>query len=411
MPSFGRNYVSLMKNRPLVLVSWAQLIRIFGRSQTWIFLPVYLFNYRGVQYDVIGLLFTLTALFSIPVSVYGGNLCDKLGRRKVALMTMPFGILIFFMVFLSAYLNLPTIIFFIALISSEPLFSIQWIVDNAIITDSVSEVQRTDAFSVTRIAGNLGFSIGPAVGGFLSDFSLSYVFLSTFLMSFVELVIYVMITETNKNMVKERSSISFPKSDKKFLAIALLMASIWFVAGQWGTTLTLFWTSFDKIPYATIGILYSLNGVFVVLLQLPTNRLMISIPDHVRMFIGGMIYAISFFALSLFSGFAFLVIDVFFLTLGENTISPVTSSVVSKIAPDDKRGQYFGAFYLVSGFVTPMAPLMGTSLMQYFSYSPIIFWGIIAVIGTTISLFMLLIGGRIISQRTSSPGGVQILDR
>ena len=411
MPSFGRNYVSLMKNRPLVLVSWAQLIRIFGRSQTWIFLPVYLFNYRGVQYDVIGLLFTLTALFSIPVSVYGGNLCDKLGRRKVALMTMPFGILIFFMVFLSAYLNLPTIIFFIALISSEPLFSIQWIVDNAIITDSVSEVQRTDAFSVTRIAGNLGFSIGPAVGGFLSDFSLSYVFLSTFLMSFVELVIYVMITETNKNMVKERSSISFPKSDKKFLAIALLMASIWFVAGQWGTTLTLFWTSFDKIPYATIGILYSLNGVFVVLLQLPTNRLMISIPDHVRMFIGGMIYAVSFFALSLFSGFAFLVIDVFFLTLGENTISPVTSSVVSKIAPDDKRGQYFGAFYLVSGFVTPMAPLMGTSLMQYFSYSPIIFWGIIAVIGTTISLFMLLIGGRIISQRTSSPGGVQILDR
>ena len=86
MPSFGRNYVSLMKNRPLVLVSWAQLIRIFGRSQTWIFLPVYLFNYRGVQYDVIGLLFTLTALFSIPVSVYGGNLCDKLGRRKVAQM-------------------------------------------------------------------------------------------------------------------------------------------------------------------------------------------------------------------------------------------------------------------------------------------------------------------------------------
>ena len=411
MPSFGRNYVSLMKNRPLVLVSWAQLIRIFGRSQTWIFLPVYLFNYRGVQYDVIGLLFTLTALFSIPVSVYGGNLCDKLGRRKVALMTMPFGILIFFMVFLSAYLNLPTIIFFIALISSEPLFSIQWIVDNAIITDSVSEVQRTDAFSITRIAGNLGFSIGPAVGGFLSDFSLSYVFLSTLLMSFVELVIYIMITETNKNMAKERSSIAFPRSDKKFLAIALLMASIWFVAGQWGTTLTLFWTSFDRIPNVTIGILYSLNGLFVVLLQLPTNRMMINIPDHVRMFIGGMIYAVSFFALSLFSGFAFLVIDVFFLTLGENTISPVTSSVVSKIAPDDRRGQYFGAFYLVSGFVTPMAPLMGTSLMQYFSYSPIIFWGIIAAIGTTISFFMLLIGGRIISQRTSTPGGVQILDK
>ncbi len=406
MSTFTGNYVSLMKNRPVILVSAAQLIRIFGRSQTWIFLPVYLYEFRGVQYYVIGLLFTVTALLSIPVSIYGGNLCDRLGRRKVALISMPFGILVFFVLFLTAYLNLPTILLFIALMSSEPLFSIQWIVDNAIISDTVPEVQRTDAFSITRIAGNLGFSLGPAVGGFLSELNMSYVFLSTLIMSVVELSIYFMLKETNKHMATGRSAVSFPKSDKKFIALAFLMASIWFVAGQWGTTLTLFWSSFDHVSNYTIGILYSLNGIFVVLLQLPVNRLMINLRDHVRMFIGGMIYVLSFFALTFFSGFIFLVIDVFFLTMGENTISPVTNSVISKLAPEDRRGEYFGGFYLISGFVMPLAPLMGTSLMQYFSYSPLIFWGIIAVIGTTISVFMLKVGGRIISTREAGTGGV-----
>lgn len=401
----GGNYNSLLRNRAVLSVAGAQLIRIFGRSQAWIFLPIFLHDYRGVEFFVIGILFTLTALLSIPVSLYGGNLCDRLGRRKVSLIFMPLGIAIFALLFIAVYFSLSTILLFIVLILSEPIFSIQWIVDNAIISDTVPEAMRTDAFSVTRIAGNLGFSIGPAIGGILSEFNISYVFLSTVVSGFIELLIYARLKETNKHLSTKRQSFSFPTKDSKFILLSILLASIWFVAGQWGTTLTLFWTSIDHVSQANIGFLYSLNGLFVVLLQLPTNRLFQGIRDHVRIFIGSMTYVISFFALALFSGILFLIIDVFFLTLGENTISPVTNTVISKISPEDRRGEYFGAFYLISGFMVPMAPLMGTYLMQNFSYSPVIFWGIIAIIGTFISFVMLKFGSVLIESKAEEIKG------
>lgn len=405
MHYIGGNYNSLLRNRYVISVAGAQLIRIFGRSQAWIFLPIFLHDYRGVQFFIIGFLFTLTALISIPVSLYGGNLCDRLGRRKVSLIFMPVGIGIFAILFLAVYLSLSTIILYVVLILSEPIFSIQWIVDNAIISDTVPEAMRTDAFSITRIAGNLGFSIGPAVGGILSEFNISYVFLSTVVSGFIELFIYARLRETNRHLSVGKQSFSFPAGDRKFIFLSFLLASIWFVAGQWGTTLTLFWTSIDHVSQANIGFLYSVNGLFVVLLQLPTNRLFTGIKDHVRIFIGSMTYVISFFALALFSGIIFLVIDVFFLTFGENTISPVTNTVISKISPEDRRGEYFGAFYLISGFMVPMAPLMGTYLMQNFAYSPVIFWGIIAIIGTLISLFMLRFGADLIESKASEIRG------
>ncbi len=405
MHYIGGNYNSLLRNRYVISVAGAQLIRIFGRSQAWIFLPIFLHDYRGVQFFIIGFLFTLTALISIPVSLYGGNLCDRLGRRKVSLIFMPVGIGIFAILFLAVYFSLSTIILYVVLILSEPIFSIQWIVDNAIISDTVPEAMRTDAFSITRIAGNLGFSIGPAVGGILSEFNISYVFLSTVVSGFIELFIYARLRETNRHLSVGKQSFSFPAGDRKFIFLSLLLASIWFVAGQWGTTLTLFWTSIDHVSQANIGFLYSVNGLFVVLLQLPTNRLFTGIKDHVRIFIGSMTYVISFFALALFSGIIFLVIDVFFLTFGENTISPVTNTVISKISPEDRRGEYFGAFYLISGFMVPMAPLMGTYLMQNFAYSPVIFWGIIAIIGTLISLFMLRFGADLIESKASEIRG------
>ncbi|MCL4315142.1 MAG: MFS transporter, partial [Candidatus Thermoplasmatota archaeon] len=82
-----------------------------------------------------------------------------------------------------------------------------------------------------------------------------------------------------------------------------------------------------------------------------------------------------------------------------------TNTVISKISPEDRRGEYFGAFYLISGFMVPMAPLMGTYLMQNFAYSPVIFWGIIAIIGTLISLFMLRFGADLIESKASEIRG------
>ena len=67
--------------------------------------------------------------------------------------------------------------------------------DNVIVSQYSSSSQRTAAFSVVRIFQNAGFSLGPAIGGFVALLSYSYVFLITAVSSIIELIIYILYLE------------------------------------------------------------------------------------------------------------------------------------------------------------------------------------------------------------------------
>ena len=391
---------ALLSNRHVSAISMAQLIRILGRSQSWIFIPVYLSVIRHVPYIQIGLLFFGTALLSLPFSIYGGNLIDRLGRRMAAVWLPPIIMaLLLFMAF-SIYFHSSLYFIYSAFLLVEPFTSIQGILDNVVITDTTDEKQRTDAFSMVRIAGNLGFSVGPALGGFLSQISYFYVFLFPAVLTAGEWLLYIRyVSETKTDFSVRTGNFEFPWRDTKFVILSLLVASMWFVAGQWGTTLTLFWTNIDRVPNYMIGILYSVNGLAVVFLQMPVNWVLARMRDFNRIALGGAIYSVGFFVLAFFSGFPFLIADVVFLTIGENVMSPVTYSLIGKISPAEKRGQYFGAFQLLLGLIAPMAPVLGTGLLSRFSSDPLLVWLPILVIGISMSFLVSRVGMIMRSER------------
>ena len=385
--------LGLLRNRYVGTISLVQLIRILGRSQAWIFIPLYLANIRGVPYIIVGLLFFITAMITLPFSIYGGNFIDRIGRRMAAIWLPPILIVLFMVITAVIYFRLPDFILFAAFLLVEPFTTIQGILDNVIITDTTSESERTDAFSITRIGGNVGFSIGPALGGILSLFNYSYVFLVPGILTILEWFLYLRyIPETKQPGVKSGRKLQFPSSDRPFLILCILIASVWFVAGQWGTTLTLFWSRVDNISNTTIGLLYAVNGMAVVFLQIPTNRLFSRVKDYKRIAVGGLVYAFSFFALAFSSNILFLLVDVIFITIGENILSPVAYSIIGKMAPPEKRGQYYGAFQLIIGLVMPIAPVIGTILLTSFSGNPLMMWGPLMILGVVISAIMMKFG-------------------
>ena len=172
----GKNYRELLSNRAVSVISLTQLVRTLGRSAAWIFIPIYLSLIRDIPYFEIGLLFFGTAMVSLPASIYGGNLIDRIGRRKVGILVPPLLLLSYSLMAYSAFTHSSLYLLIISFIAIEPLVTIQGIVDNVLITDLVSETKRNDAFSILRIAANLGFSVGPAIGGFLAYFNYGYVF-------------------------------------------------------------------------------------------------------------------------------------------------------------------------------------------------------------------------------------------
>ena len=82
--------------------------------------------------------------------------------------------------------------------------------------------------------------------------------------------------------------------------------------------------------------------------------------------------------------------------MGENVISPVIYSIIGKMSPPDKRGQYFGAAQLVIGLVQPIAPLVGTVMLTYFYSDPVLMWGPLALLGIVLSYIVYLYAGRIL---------------
>lgn len=401
--------LNMLSNPYVSAISLAELIRILGRSQAWIFIPLYLATVRHLPYITVGLLFFLTAIVSLPFSIYGGNLIDRMGRRKAAMALPPIIMSLLLVITVAVFLDLPNIILFISFVLVEPFTNIQGILDNVILTDTTSESDRTTAFSVVRIAANIGFAIGPALGGVLSNISYGLVFLFPALASLAELYLYARyVKETDYLKPEKAEKMRMPISDRQFIVMSILIASVWFVAGQWGATLTLFWNQVDNVTNTMVGVLYAVNGVVVVFLQIPTNWALAKMKDYQRIALGGLVYSFSFFALAFFSGYLFLIIDVIFITMAENILSPIAFSIVGKMAPPDKRGQYYGAFQLILGLIMPVAPVLGTSLLTRYADYPLLMWGPLMALGVVLSTFVLGFGRKTFAMDRRKPEAVKI---
>lgn len=402
--SFKRGMLPL-SNLYVRVISLTQLIRTLGRSVVWIFVPIYLSEIGHIPFVDIGLIFFGTAMISLPFSLYGGNLIDRIGRRFAAIITPPLMAILLLTEGMVAEFHLSVFILIASFLFFEPIASIQGIVDNVVITEETEEADRNNSFSIVRIAANIGFSFGPAIGGFLSYVNFSLVFFIPMAITMVEWVIFARYIRNRKGMVSSGAGrMEFPRHDRIFIIISVIIASSFFVAGQWGTTLTLFWSSIDHITNREIGILYTINGLVVVLFQVPVNILFAKVKDHFRIAAGVMIYASAFFALIFSSNFIFLISDVVAITMAENIISPVIYTIIGKIAPKGKMGQYFGAFQLVVGFIQPLAPVMGTYLLGRFSHNTLYIWTPVLVLGIVVTTLTLKYGA--MAERKRMPGKV-----
>ncbi len=374
-------------NRVVQTISIAELLRLMGRSGVWVFIPLYLLSTKDVSYIEIGLLFLLSAVASLPVSIFGGNLIDRIGRRRVALALPPMLVIIFFVMFVGIHYSLSVLFTYLSFILFAPVAVMQSIVDQVIITDTTKESDRIDAFSMTRIGANVGFSLGPAISGFAVSYNYAILPLVPLISEIAGFFLYLRYINYNEApAAAERNLFAFPRNDGRFLVIATLISLALFSMGPWAFILPQFFSRVYLIPYSIIGLLFATNGLAVVFLQLPVNRLFRKMDDMTRISIGLVLYAATFAVFGLTRNTPLLFLDVIILTIGENTVSPPTNSIIGKIAPEDRKGEYYGGFSLLSNFLYPFSPIVYEFFLAVFIRSPLILWGIVGTICLVLAL-------------------------
>ncbi|MGH2676422.1 MAG: MFS transporter, partial [Actinomycetota bacterium] len=159
-----------------------------------------------------------------------------------------------------------------------------------------------------------------------------------------------------------------------FLGASVLAAFVYF---QLAIGLPLH-VSDSGLSTAVYGFLISLNGIIIVLIELPLVRFVRRFPAPKAIAAGMSLTAVGFGLTAVSHDLVPLVLTVVIWTFGEMMAAPTSSAYVAAVAPTRLRGRYQGAFGLTFAVAAILGPVVGTGL---YAWSPTSLWVTCAVAG------------------------------
>lgn len=321
----------------------------------------------------------------------GGYLADRIGRKATMLLACTGSAIS--MLMLSQAHDVPVLI--CATFLNGLLSAIYGPASGALIADLIPAHLRVRAFSCQRFAINLGFAAGMATAGFMAGRSFFALFIVDAATTMILGLLVLVGVKRRPRVAKEHSgwgiALRQMKTNVPFqfaVAASFLIAVIFW---QMSTTYALQATKAAKLDERTYGLLMALNGVMIVLLELPLTSYTRRYSPVLTMAAGYAIVGIGMGMNAIGASLPVLVISMLVFTVGEMIALPVNSSYMASLAPDEMRGRYQGAISITWSAATMIGPLVGISLYQT---SPTLLW-LATLVLALIAAGLTLAGGRV----------------
>ncbi|WP_075617348.1 MDR family MFS transporter [Paenisporosarcina indica] len=357
----------------------------------WMFFP-FLAIYFAEEFGktTAGLLLILSQVFSVAANLVGGYCADQFGRRTMMVLSS-FGQGGAF--FLFALANSPLLdspgLGFIAFTIASVFGSLYWPASQAMVADVVPEEHRSDVFAVFYTSVNIAVVVGPILGGI---FFFSYRFglmVASGLVCILLAWILIKFTKETLPINPEQLANDVPKGfmyaiqtqvkdygvilkDKLFLLfiIAGILSAQTFMQldlllpvyvkevignqslGTW------FGNEVKLTGELAFSLLISENGLLVAILTVAVTRFVSSFSEKNVFFVSSILYTIAMVIFSIFDLFWIFVLAMAIFTFGELMIVGLQQSFISKLAPENMRGQYFAAAslrYTIGRMIAPLS--------------------------------------------------------
>jgi MFS family permease len=394
------------------LLTGLDILLNIGWSSASPFLALYLHNVRGLSMSAVGAIFLAGGVCTGATNLVGGAFSDRFGRRRLLLVTASASALVSMAMAVLIGAAAPVWLIILVYMLSRSINGTVGPTIAALVADFSSKSRLAESYAVVRVGGNVGFAIGPALGGFLIGY-LSYGWLfsiSAAASLAVACLVYLFLRGAPAGVsarVNLRSTLAVAR-DRQFVIFALICILLVLSIGHLGSTLSVF--TVDRLGFsnAQYGLLLTTNGIIVVLLQYPVTRIVSRLAKSTGLVLGSLLYVAGYGSLGWIEGFNLALLSIFLITAGEVTLSPISSTVVAECAPPDKRGRYMGFFTLSQTVGQSLSPLFGGVLLDAFPSDPRFVWGIIASVGLVAALGFHL-WGRLKYQNNAS-GDVGSLD-
>ncbi|MGB1042632.1 MAG: MDR family MFS transporter [Tenacibaculum sp.] len=350
MKKLYSNYINTFKGLSIE-VWWLSLITLINRAGTMVipFLSLYLTKSLNFTLKDVGWIMTCFGLGSVIGSWLGGKLTDKIGYYKVMKTSLFLtGVLFIALQYVTTFTGFCIGIFLVMLVADtfRPAMFV------ALSAYSKPE-NKTRSVTLIRLAINLGFSAGPAVGGLIIT-SLGYnglfwvdgvtCILATFLL--------IKVLNPKKSKVVDEVKVENPVSvfsDKAFWVFFVAMFIFGFVFLQYFSTIPLYYKDAHHLSELEIGLIMGMNGFVIFALEMPLIKWLedSNYSKERLMFVGLLLTGISFLVLNLTGWVGVLIVGMLFMTIGEMIAFPFSNAFVMERAKRGNQGEYM-AYYSIA---------------------------------------------------------------
>lgn len=370
-------------NSNLWILSLGWLVSAIGFAASLPFIAIYFNDEFGFSMTDIGLFFGVMAVVRALFQAIGGEVSDRMERRTMLIYSQFLRGAAFIGLAGSIYYELGFWWVAIFLLIHSIFGAIFQPVANAMVSDILPEKQRLDGYAITRSAGNLGWAMGPAIGGFLATSSYALLFLISAILTAISgliMMLFLKSPETAKTLDKFRIKDLIAVKDDHNLAIHVsLQLILYLVVAQLIVPFSVYTVNIVGLSETELGYLFSLNGLLVVALQLPVTHFFSKYRLTSQISCGAFLYLIGYGLMGIFIGFEYFIIAIIIITFGEVFMSPPSLTLTSRLAPEGRIGRYMGihGFFLAAGW--SIGPLYGGYILDKYSDQPMIAWFIISL--------------------------------
>lgn len=327
------------------------LITFINRAGTMVlpFLSKYLREDLSFTYREVGIVMVFFGLGSLVGSWLGGKLSDKVGFYKIMVFSLfTSGLLFFVIQYITTFYGLCIAMFSIMVIAD--MFRPAMFVSLGVYAKPEN---RTRALTLVRLAVNLGFAAGPALGG-LIIIGIGYQGLfwidGTSCITSI-LIFSLLVKEKKKTAINDTDSVDAVKvtsvfKDKAFWIFLFSSFATALIFFQLFTTQPLYHKEVYNLTEFHTGLLMSLNGLLIFFLEMPIVGYFErnNVPKIKIIFWGAIFMALSFYVLLINISIGILILGILFLTFGEMLCFPFSNSFAMSRAPRGHEGRYMALY-------------------------------------------------------------------
>lgn len=390
-----RNYINNFKgfSREVWILA---LITFINRAGTMVlpFLSKYLKEDLHFTYSQVGWIMVCFGLGSMLGSWLGGKLSDKIGFYKIMVFSLfTSGLMFFGLQYITSFYSLCFGIF--AIMAVADMFRPAMFVS---LGTYAKPENRARAFTLVRLAINLGFAAGPALGG-LIIMGMGYhglFWVDGFSCIFAISIFAILVKEKKAALQNVDSgatlivqSVFKDRIFWIFLFISFASALLFF---QIFTTLPIYHSEKYGLTEFQTGLLMTMNGLLIFVFEMPIVSSFESkrTPKIKLILAGSLMMTLSFFVL-LWDTFAgILIFSMVLMTFGEIFIFPFSNSFALSRAPKGHEGRYMAFFTMSFSLAHIGSSKTGMDLIAHFGYKTNwIVMGTIGLIATFACIYLL----------------------